>query len=627
MQKLTPIAVIVLAVAMLFGSAVFIAWRAGPVPPERAAIEFADLAVHYDPSGKEGPADVIGQDFRPTGRYSAFGYLPGTLWFRFRLETLPNDPTWRALLKVGIPNLDEVILHYRDPDGAWHQLVSGDRVPLAQRPWASPGFAFALDGQTVRDQMLYLSIRSSGTLGISLQIGERDAMIRSLKIRDFVTICFLAALLAGIAATAWLYTATPLPMLLNFQLAQTVYFFGALQYSGFLEVLAPNVVFDAIGSRWIPLTAVTLVLFHVSFFRAVGAHRATHWAGVAILLAFAALFVATRFVDRSAVLQVSLYFTVAYIVVMAIAAWTVRDQSYLSSAFVRVIYSLYLGSIGIWILPAIGLMPAGRISFLGPAIQGIINITLIFAMVRRFSLREELKAQAAQRDLQDLRVEAEIRGRTSKLYRDLLWTISHEVGTGLTVFRLGLSRREITAETKARMQRALASLERLLDNFGQSEKLELGEVSIELGPVDMVEVIAGEAAVLDEKIDPPRLQILQPVQAIARTSEAYARLILSNLFSNALKYSPAASPVTVAVAQEGPRIAVRIENDCLPAAVPDVGRVFDRFYRNPRVLGISGTGLGLYIVQQLLPLLGGSCDFELIGINKVRVTLWLPAQD
>jgi len=627
MHKLTPIAVIVLVIVGLFGSSLFVLWRSAPTPPQRHSINFADLSVYYDATGQEPLAKVLGHDFQPTGVYSAFGYRTGTLWFRFHLAAKPDDAAWQALIKVGIPNLDEVILHYRDRKGAWRQLVSGDRVPLAQRPWALPSSAFILDGEIVRDQMLYLSIRSTGTLGVNLTVGERDAMLLSLHIRQVVTTCFLAALLAAIGATVWLYTATPQRILLVFFIAEVVYFFAALPYSGLLEFLAPNVVFDGIVSRWLPFATFVMVFFHVTFFRALGAHPMTHWAGVAILGALVVLFVAARFVDRAAVLQVSLYFTVAYVLVMAIAAWTVDEQSFLSRTLIRAIYSLYLASIGIWILPAIGLLPVGRISFLGPGIQGIINITLVFAMVRRFSLREEQKVRAAERDLQELRVEAEIRGRISKLYRDLLWTISHEVGTGLTIFRLGLSRRDITSETKARMQRALESLERLLENFAQSEKLEQGVVSIELGPVDLTELVASEVALRDEQSEGGRLHVAPHLQAFAHTSEPYARLILSNLLTNALKYSPSASPVLVGIVKEENRVAVRIENDCLPAAEPDVSRVFDRFYRSPRVLGVPGTGLGLYIVRQLLPLLDGSCDFELFAINKVRVTLWLPTRN
>jgi two-component system sensor histidine kinase MprB len=76
---------------------------------------------------------------------------------------------------------------------------------------------------------------------------------------------------------------------------------------------------------------------------------------------------------------------------------------------------------------------------------------------------------------------------------------------------------------------------------------------------------------------------------------------ISNLLDNAVKYSPAGSPLTVEVS--GGRIEVR---DRGPGIAPeDQPHVFDRFYRAAAVRTEPGSGLGLAIVHQIVERHGG----------------------
>jgi signal transduction histidine kinase len=58
--------------------------------------------------------------------------------------------------------------------------------------------------------------------------------------------------------------------------------------------------------------------------------------------------------------------------------------------------------------------------------------------------------------------------------------------------------------------------------------------------------------------------------------------------------------------------------------MPDAGRVFDKYYRSLGARHQSGSGLGLFLVQGLLELMGGTVRFEARDGQAV-FTMWVPA--
>jgi signal transduction histidine kinase len=88
--------------------------------------------------------------------------------------------------------------------------------------------------------------------------------------------------------------------------------------------------------------------------------------------------------------------------------------------------------------------------------------------------------------------------------------------------------------------------------------------------------------------------------------------VLQNLIQNALKYSPAPEPVRVAVAPRAGEVCVAVRDRGMgipPDAIPNL---FQRFYRAQNVAErhISGMGIGLYVVKEIISLHGGSVAVE-----------------
>lgn len=90
------------------------------------------------------------------------------------------------------------------------------------------------------------------------------------------------------------------------------------------------------------------------------------------------------------------------------------------------------------------------------------------------------------------------------------------------------------------------------------------------------------------------------------------RIIMQNLVSNAIDYSPAKTKVTVSVEQTDGVIKIYVTNQGPPIPNEEKGRLFQRFYRGPSAVKMktAGTGLGLYLVKQFVENLKGQVGFE-----------------
>lgn len=88
--------------------------------------------------------------------------------------------------------------------------------------------------------------------------------------------------------------------------------------------------------------------------------------------------------------------------------------------------------------------------------------------------------------------------------------------------------------------------------------------------------------------------------------------IMTNLVSNAIKYTPPEGHVTLRIDLLDGKVQVTVEDDGLGISPEDQTQIFTRFYRvrTPETDAIEGTGLGLAIVKSLVELHGGQIGVE-----------------
>jgi K+-sensing histidine kinase KdpD len=102
-----------------------------------------------------------------------------------------------------------------------------------------------------------------------------------------------------------------------------------------------------------------------------------------------------------------------------------------------------------------------------------------------------------------------------------------------------------------------------------------------------------------------------PEQWVVTTDPQLLHIVLINLLENACKYARPDSPIVLSLqaawASDGvtQQACFSVSNEPGAAGWPDAGKVFDKYYRSPHARRQAGSGLGLFLVRNLVGVLGG----------------------
>jgi PAS domain S-box-containing protein len=213
--------------------------------------------------------------------------------------------------------------------------------------------------------------------------------------------------------------------------------------------------------------------------------------------------------------------------------------------------------------------------------------------------------------------------RLEDLRSEFVATISHELRTPLaSLHGAALTLREHGQDLNVQTQhdlldmiavqsRRLADLVEEILVAGQLDSGSLHVVSEPFDPEELVWAAAAAARVrVDEsmQIDVSMTAVLPMVRGDARRT----RQVLSNLVDNAIKYSPDGGRIELIVDADDEHVRFSIRDEGLGIPLGEQQRIFDKFYRlDPdQRRGIGGSGLGLYICQELVRSMNGRIHVE-----------------
>jgi signal transduction histidine kinase len=226
--------------------------------------------------------------------------------------------------------------------------------------------------------------------------------------------------------------------------------------------------------------------------------------------------------------------------------------------------------------------------------------------------------------------------QTDDYRSQLIATLSHELRTPLTVIAGNLellgdlelddeTRRYWDAMTRGsrRMQKVVDDLLLLARVSDPQHPLVHEPVDLRAATQDVLTLVASTARAKDLAL---RVE-LEPGPLVVPGDPAEIDRLLSNLVSNAVKYTQPGGSVTVAVSRRGAAVVVRVSDTGLGISEEDQVGLFRAFFRtsNPDALREPGTGLGLAIVATIVERHGGRVEVSSRLGEGTTFTVTLPA--
>jgi two-component system sensor histidine kinase KdpD len=274
------------------------------------------------------------------------------------------------------------------------------------------------------------------------------------------------------------------------------------------------------------------------------------------------------------------------------------------------------GSVGVYLplatsretIGVLGVIPAGTRTV------DVEQLHLLEAFARLIALaleRADLEAEADQ-----VRIDIE----TERLRSSLLSAVSHDLRTPLSVIT-GASSTLLDSgpALEPKVQRELAAsildeserLNRLVANLLDMTRLQAGvlEVRKQWQPVE--EVIGATLGRLARQLaDHPVTTHVAADLPFVPLDDLLVQQVLVNLLENAVRHTPAGTPIEVSAHQEGDSVVVEVA-DRGPGLPPgETSRLFEKFYRAGSSTSRAGAGLGLAICRGIVQLHGGKIIAE-----------------
>ncbi len=225
-------------------------------------------------------------------------------------------------------------------------------------------------------------------------------------------------------------------------------------------------------------------------------------------------------------------------------------------------------------------------------------------------------------------------GQLDRLKSDFIAIASHELRTPLSLIMLyaAVLRQQLGDEAGTQLDavmRAAMRLKHIIETMLNLRYLETGEMEVEITLFDL-RTAARDAcedyAALAETNGLVLRADLPEEDVLVKADKEKVRVILDNLISNAVKFTPSGGQVQVGLRCRGNEAEISVTDTGVGIPEDDLERIFDRFYQveDHMIRRHGGMGLGLAIVKGLVDLHGGRVWAESVPGQGSRFVTLLP---
>lgn len=263
------------------------------------------------------------------------------------------------------------------------------------------------------------------------------------------------------------------------------------------------------------------------------------------------------------------------------------------------------------------------------------NVTLIDRPVRIKSLvsaaQSALRARQRQYDVRDLMRQLEDRiNERDRFLAVLGHELRNPLGAILLASQMTDAEGKLDGEHAQLIERQSRHLTRLVNDLLDLSRVAAGKITLKRNIIDLRDVAAQAIAVTRPAAERQSITLEvrnceQPV--LVDADSVRVDQILTNILTNAIKYTPEGGHVTLALLAEQGQGVIEVIDDGVGIAPDRVGKIFELFAQAENAIGRAqgGMGIGLALVRNLVELHGGTVHAHSDGVGQgSRFTVRLP---
>jgi signal transduction histidine kinase len=564
--------------------------------------------------------------FTPYAGILTGGYSKGTYWIRLDLRANAQN----MALKIRPLFTNEITLY--DPASSRSPKTTGSAYPVKEADIQTNSLNFVLPPST-ENRAVYLRIKSVSSYMVFAEAMPLTQFERSERTDNFIYTAYimLNLILAVWMCVMWLMHRER--VIGVFALQQLIALMHTFSRVGFLRSFFDHYMSDVlivmISNGIVVVYPLVCIIANKLLLQEYGLKRVSRFI-FNTTIAFSLVLITLNFSGRQ---QTALSTNALLVLFMMLWFWICalwgtdvsKAHEGKNGVQIKVLRVYYTFNLIVWIValfPLIGILSTGSIALHSLLVYNITS-SLFFFILLQYRARWLLKNEVSKASI--LAAEATQERQRREEQSMLMAMLSHEIKTPLSVLKLVMDQKVAGTDLEGHANRAVSNI-----NFIVNRCLQLGKLDAKAIQLNPTKFLLKEflVALLTDLQDASRVQVNVPNACYIRTDKEILRVVIGNLIENSLKYGDPDQPVviqafdTTKIGIYG--IQINVRNAIGALGVPDADQVFKKYYRNTRATKVAGSGLGLFLVHELVSVMGGNVNY-VSDNQEVTFSVWIPA--
>ncbi len=591
------------------------------ITPAIAKDYISERAYFEDKTGNMSFQEVKAKNFQKIDTVLSKGYTNSVFWLRLKISPLVESNFRSLLLRIQPTYIDSIQL-FDSLDNTNAKRIVGDTYPVIANDYSSINFNFVIPGSD-KERYVWLKINTTGTYFIATQAFTINEFINTDLIQQIFSAFYIGVLcfLFIFPLTIWIRDKDALNIIFvvkQFAAVVLVVMDTGIQRLIFKEV-SPIFLKTLFNYNFITYTAI-MAGFHYFFLKDYNPKR---WVKVLFLIVLACypleiIAVANKyFID-------SLYFNSLMLTVMAIAFffipffgldWEKNNNPMFSKKSMIIIYHSIGLSILLTSLPSLGFITGNSFSMLPGLFSGCIT-GIVFLFVLQY--RNRMFREQGVREVAQANAMANFERSKRQEKERFISMLTHELKTPLSVLKLAYESGDVI-KTDKHVEGALKDINDVIDRCALEDKLENQGFKLLVERHSLKRIIYQK---ISEYEIADRFKFTVEGDLWIESDLNLLRIILGNLLDNAIKYGDENKSILVDAKVQNQIITLTITNTVGEVGLPDEEKIFTKYYRAEKAHKYTGSGLGLYLVINLIKLLKGQARY-FISTDRKLITFEL----